>query len=93
MTNNLRAELLSETVGVDGSYAGRFRAYGVEYEVSYINSMFVPRELTDTRKKPRWHLEAAVRLCQSAAYERVLTLGDEFQRKHKELYRGMAQQG
>ena len=66
----LRAKLLSEDAGSDGSYSGLFEAYGLQFTITYTNGAFVPRSADDNPKKPNYQIDSAIRLCQSAAYER-----------------------
>jgi hypothetical protein len=65
------AKLLSEDADNDNGYSGLFEAYGLRFTVVHSDGAFVPRAAPDNPKKPNWLVEAAVRLCQSAAYERV----------------------
>jgi hypothetical protein len=85
--SRVSAKLLKEDVGSDGSYSALFEAYGVEFLVHYVDSIYRTSPGPKFPKKPSWQLEAATRLCQSAAYERVKALGEDFQRLHRELYR------
>lgn len=70
----LHASLLSEAVAEGGTYSGLFRAYGLEFAVTYTNGFFAVQAAISNPKRPNWQVEAATRLCQSAAYERMRAL-------------------
>lgn len=69
--NGPNTKLLSEDVGNDGSYSGLFEAYGLQFTVVHTDGVFIPYASPNNKDTPGWWVEAASRLCQSAAYERV----------------------
>lgn len=74
------ARLVSEDVGEDGSYSGLFEAYGLFFTIVCRDGVnFIPRAAHDNPKRSNWLVEAAVRLCQSAAFERrkILIKGEK----------------
>ena len=71
------AKLLNEVVGEDGVYVGTFLAYGLEFTITHRGGAYIPQASVGNPKRANWWVEAAVRLCQSAAHARVTALRKE----------------
>lgn len=73
--SDLHAKLLHEDVS-DGTYVGVFKAFGLQFTITWDAGgvEFLPRASRSNPKRPNWQVEAACRLCQMAAGQRVNAL-------------------